>query len=378
MRLYSTEEEERIRVQRQVRAWVAEGLLDATVGARLLGDLKIELRRTNPFLRAGLALFTLLTVAASIALAASTLRLSGSTAVAILAVIAAAGCLAAAEYLVRHSRWYRHGAEEALAVAAVVLLAVSVFALTDGQPRFAPWLVAGAGSFGLYRRYGFVYAAIAALGCVAAIPFRFSLPPAAQRFLAASVLTAAGAALRAKRLEYGDDYPGDEYGYLQAAALAGIYLVLNVQLSPGWYVTAGWFYWFTYAAVWMWPAAGLFVAAREKDRVLVDVSLVLLIVTLVTNKSYLGWERHTWDPCLLGFAAVAAAIATRRWLSAGRDGRHGFTAAARLAQDRSPLSTLGTLSAALPSAAHASAGAASTPSGFDGGRSGGGGGGAAY
>ena len=219
-----------------MRAWIDEGLLDAAQGARLLGDLTIDVRRTNPFLRAGLALFTLLIVGASIGLVSTMVGLSGATAFAILTAIGAAVCLTAADYLVRHLRWYRHGAEEALAVAAVLLLAVSVFALTDGRPRFAAWLVAGAGAFGLYRRYGFVYAAIAALGCAAAIPFQseFRLPSAAQRFLAASVVAIAGFILRAKRVQHGDDYPGDEYAYLQAAALGGVYLLLNVELSPGW------------------------------------------------------------------------------------------------------------------------------------------------
>jgi hypothetical protein len=380
MRLYSREEEERIRVQREVRAWLDEALLDPPQGARLLADLKVELRRTNPFLRAGLALFTLLIVVASVGLAASMLGLRGSTAFAILATIAAAGCLALAESLIRVYRWYRHGAEEALAVAAVVLLAISVFALIESRPQpFAPFLVGAAGGLFLYRRYGFVYAAIAALACAAAIPFQFHLLPAAERLLAAVVVATTGFVLRAKRLQHGDEYPGDEYGDLQAAALAGVYLVLNVELSPGAYGASGWFYWFTYVAIWFLPVAGVIAGAREKDRVLIDVGLVLLIVTLVANKPYLGWERHTWDPCLLGIVAVAAAMGMRRWLSSGPGGvRHGFTAAALLDRDRSPLATLGTLSTALPAAVPASSAATSTPSAFGGGRSGGGGGGGTF
>jgi hypothetical protein len=382
MRLYSREEEERIRAQREVRAWIDEGLLDPPQGARLLADLKVELRRTNPFLRAGLALFTVLIAGAVVGLMAVLLGLRESSAFAILATIVAAGCLASAEYLVRVYRCYRHGVEEALAVAAVALLAVSALEFAKSVPVYSiPWLVAAAGGFGLYRRYGFVYAAVAGLACAAAIPFQFEfqLPSAAQRFLAASVVAAAGFVIRAKRLRYGDEYPGDEYGMLQAAALAGVYLMLNVQLSPGWYVVSGWFYWFTYIAIWILPAAGLLVGAREKDRVLIDISLALLIVTLVTNKPYLGWERHTWDPCLLGIVAVAVAMGMRRWLSSGPGGvRLGFTAAALLDRDRSPLATLGTLSTALPSVVPTSSAATSTPSAFDGGRSGGGGGGAAY
>src|SRR6202158_1533319 len=40
----------------------------------------------------------------------------------------------------------------------------------------------------------------------------------------------------------------------------------------------------------------------------------------------LGWPRHTWDPILLGFLLMGAALVLRRWLSKGADGeRAGFT-----------------------------------------------------
>ena len=206
-----------------------------------------------------------------------------------------------------------------------------------------------------------------------------SFSPAVARFLAAAMLAAAGVVLRTKRLEHGGEYPGDEYGDLQAAALAGVYLALNVELIPGTAPVVRSFYWFTYVAVWILPATGLFVGGRGKDRELVDVSIALLFVTLVTNKPYLGWERNTWDPCLLGVFAVAASLAVRRWLDTGPGGiRHGFTSAALLDRDRSPLATLGTLSAVLPSAVPMPSNAGSPPPNFGGGRSGGGGGGASF
>ena len=132
------------------------------------------------------------------------------------------------------------------------------------------------------------------------------------------------------------------------------------------------FYWFTYATIWALPPAGLYLAIRDKDRALLDVSLVMALVTLLTNKAYLGWPRHEWDPILLGVFLMAAAVAVRRWLSAGANGqRAGFTPARILSKDTGAVTMLGTASAGL----HREAPRVPEPggSGFDGGRSGGGG-----
>ena len=51
-----------------------------------------------------------------------------------------------------------------------------------------------------------------------------------------------------------------------------------------------------------------------------------MILTLVTNKPYLGWPRHTWDPMLMGALLVGIALFIQRWLKGGADGiRSGFT-----------------------------------------------------
>jgi hypothetical protein len=131
----------------------------------------------------------------------------------------------------------------------------------------------------------------------------------------------------------------------------------------------------TWVMTWVLPAGGLVMSIRDKDRPLLVVSLAMAIVTLITNKPYLGWTRYTWDPMLLGIALVAGAILLRRWLSTGPEGaRHGFTAS-RIVDGKDPLLTV--LSAApFPIKAHTPAPA--PPSGFDGGRSGGAGGGGSF
>jgi hypothetical protein len=383
MRRYSQDEEERIRAQRAVREWTRSGLLDASQGARLGEELRVELRRTNPFLRAGLALFTGLIVAASVALLITLLDLSDDVSIAAITGLAALASIGLAEYLVLKFRCYRFGVEEALAVAAVVLLSIAGGELTSsfhvetrGMPATVALLIGAAGGYGLYRRYGFVYAACGGIVCAAAIPFQLDLSAATQRLLAAATIVSVFVVVRSKRLKYRDDYPGDEYGVLQAAAWAGVYVVLNVQLTD-WYKVEAPFYGFTYAVTWVLPLAGLALSIREKDRVLMDVSLVLALVSVLTNRAYLGSPQHAWDPCVLGVVLIAIAFAIRRWLSNGPGGeRHGFTAARLLERDRAVLSAVSTASGFVrPGGTQGAAQSRSepAPSEFNGGRSGGGG-----
>jgi uncharacterized membrane protein YgcG len=110
-----------------------------------------------------------------------------------------------------------------------------------------------------------------------------------------------------------------------------------------------------------------------------DVSALLLLVTLLTNKLYLGWARHTWDPVVLGVLLIAVAVAIRRWLSTGLGGeRRGFTAARILEKDRAALSRVSIAASLAPPGVGTGVGGSGTPAPaepFGGGRSGGGGGG---
>jgi hypothetical protein len=241
----------------------------------------------------------------------------------------------------------------------------------------------------IYRRFGFVYAAIGGMACAAAIPFQMALPPATKQAVAAATLTVVFLAARFKRLRYQDDYPGDEYALLQAAALVGVYIVLNIQIRFDLFyrtprISSGPFYWFTYLAIWIVPAVGLGLGIREKDRVLLDISLAMALATLLTNKPYLGWPRHAWDPILLGLLLIVVAIGLRRWLSSGQNGRRlGFTAARLLGKDSAVLTALRVASAAYrpdsgPSVSRGPREDPATPPDFGGGRSGGAGGGGRY
>ena len=76
-----------------------------------------------------------------------------------------------------------------------------------------------------------------------------------------------------------------------------------------------------------------------KDRLILGVGGLAGVLTLVTNKPYLGWQRHTWDPMFLGVALAAVALLLRRWLARGPGGvRHGFTAKRLSGKDKQVMS----------------------------------------
>jgi hypothetical protein len=393
MRKYTDMEERRVRRRAQVREWVQSGLLNASQAEGLAREFAVELRRTNIYLRATLAFFTLLIVVGIVGFTVRAFGLQGELPEAVVAMLAAVLCITATEVLVGAFGLYRFGVEEMLAACSVALLSVSAsqfLEVATGHYSAATFIialcVAAVGGLGLYLRYGFVWAALGGMCCLAAIPFQISDSPATGRAAAAVLVGAVFAVTRVQRTRHGDEWPGDEYGVLQAAPFCGVYFLLNVHVLSLWDKSQflfryenihGWFYWLTWVLTWLLPAAGLALGIRDKDRPLLIVSVALAIVTLTTNKPYLGWERHTWDPMMLGAALMAVAVGLRRWLSGGRDAaRHGFTAA-RIVVGKDPV--LSVLSAApFPIKAHTHVPAPPAPSGFDGGRSGGAGGGGSF
>ena len=390
MRKYTDVEERRVRNRSRVREWVRSGLLSVSQAEGLEGELEVGLRRTNMYLRGTLAFFTLLIVVGLVGVPASAFDIDRGLPLAVLTAVAAILCLVAAEVLVGAFRLYRFGVEEMLAACGVTLLSISASQFTRAAIGYGTTeltvalIVAAASGLALYLRFGFVWAALGSMCCLAAIPFQLNESSAVRRAMAAILVGVVFTLTRIKRIEHGDEWPGDEYGVLQAAALCGVYLLLNVHVfwwDPLHFFfrqdVSGWFYWLTWVLTWILPAVGLMLGISNKDRPLIIVSLAMAIVTLITNKPYLGWERHTWDPMLLGAALMAIALGLRRWLSGGRDAaRYGFTAT-RIALGRDPV--LAVLSAApFPIKAHTHAPAPPAPSGFDGGRSGGAGGGGSF
>jgi hypothetical protein len=80
--------------------------------------------------------------------------------------------------------------------------------------------------------------------------------------------------------------------------------------------------------IWCLPPMILARGIVRKDRFVIAAGTIAAILTFVSNKPYLGWPRHTWDPMLLGILLIGTALLIRRWLAHAPGGiRYGFTAA---------------------------------------------------
>src|SRR5690242_11301970 len=108
---------------------------------------------------------------------------------------------------------------------------------------------------------------------------------------------------------------------MQAFAWCGVDCVLNIHLPLFYGYSGGAFYWFSYAAVWILPVVGLWLALPAKERLFMQVNVGLLLVTLITNKPYLQLMRKPWDPVLFGVLLIGAAVIIKRWLAAGANGQ---------------------------------------------------------
>jgi uncharacterized membrane protein YgcG len=254
---------------------------------------------------------------------------------------------------------YRYGIEEALAVISVVMLGLGVaqmFGYNGKWEDIAGLVTAAIGGIAIYYRFGLVYAAVASLVVSAEIPFQFDIGMEEKRIASAMIFAVIMVIVRRKRMQ-SEEPAGSGLAATEAAAWLGTYLMLNIQLAsslfavPDWlfYSTyrssapeiATWFFIFGWAMIWLLPAAGLWLGLAKKDRLLIDVSIVMTLLTLSTNKRYLGWEAHAWDPLILGVLLMTAAIIIRRWLQSGPNGtRDGFTASRLLRSDERKLAAV--------------------------------------
>jgi hypothetical protein len=373
MRRYSRSDEEGVRAAAAVREWTRSGFLEEKQGTALAKGVQPALKRTNIFFRIVLFLFTSLIAGASVLLACIVLESTDGTGTAI-CIVAAIASFLLAEFVIDQFGVYRFGVEEAFGVMAVVLLVAAAVQLemrSDARSMLGLAFSVGAvASLFLYSWLGFLYAGIAAIAFAALTPFELIHALVAQRIVSALMLFAVFLVTRRQHLIHGDDFPGDDYAFLQTAAWAGVYLVANLRIAPS-DISAGWFYWATYGLIWILPVAGLWLGVRSKDRFLIDVNAAMVLATLSTNKTYLGLTHQTWDPMLLGVLLMGTGIVLRRWLAAGPNGeRHGFSPVRILSKDARLMAVVGTATAAFQTPVVSHQPAAIQPH-FDGGRSGG-------
>ncbi|MGA8299909.1 MAG: hypothetical protein WB817_10515 [Terriglobales bacterium] len=353
MRIYSAASEETLRARKFLKDWVGEGYLTKEQYQVLEKETVSELRTTNIFLRLVLFFFTLIIIGAGAGLffVVFLARPANETAGFSLLIFAAL-CYAAAEGVVSGARLYRYGIEEALAVCSVGFLCAGILDLFFiGRPYSQPeFLVPAAGvvsSLWIWRRFGFWYAFFAAMIFVIFLPAYWTDSRSAQHVIVAAFYAIGLAAVVTVRSRHCFDYLDETYSVVEALLWLGIYLAMNLRISSldlpaQWWGGTGFafefpkpFYWATWVLIWCLPPIVLARGIRLKDRFVIAVGGIVAVMTLVSNKPYLGWPRHTWDPMLLGLLLTAVALFIRRWLANGPDEiRHGFTAARLSGRDK--------------------------------------------
>jgi hypothetical protein len=356
MRLYSTSSEETLRTRKLMADWADEGLLTKAQYERLEQETVSDLRTTNIFLRLILFLFTLICVAAAAGLIFKVfLWQSSDQTTGIFLLIFAIVCYVAAEVAASRAHLYRYGIEEALAVCSVGFLCVGMqAALFSGRP-YSPkpdvvqCVVPAAGvafSLWIWRRFGLWYAFLAAMVFALFLPGYWTSSHSAQHVIVVLLYAIGLVCLISARS--GFEHSEDDYAIVEALLWLGIYLAMNLQLSSL-NMRAQWlgvgtipasefprsFYWTTWVLVWCLPPVVLARGVRRKDRFVIAMGAIIAILTFISNKPYLGWPRHTWDPMLLGILLTGTALFIRRWLARGPgEIRRGFTAARLSGRDK--------------------------------------------
>jgi len=357
VRLYCASSEETLRARRLLADWAGEGILTKAQYQRLEQETVSELRTANIFQRLVLFLFTLVSVAAAAALFFVVfLSRPSPQAAGVFFLIFAAVCYAAAEVAVSQARLYRYGIEEALAVCSVGFLCAGMqspfFSANPYLPKpdAAQFLVPAAGavfSLWIWHRLGLSYAFLAAMIFLLFLPGYRTLSHSAEHLIVAMSYATGLVGIAAVRSRHRFDYLEEGYSLAEALLWLGIYLAINLQLSS-FNLPAQWwggtraasefarpFYWATWVLIWCLPPIVLVRGLRQRDRFVIAVGAIVAILTFVSNKPYLGWPRHTWDPMLLGILLTGIAFFIPRWLAGGRGGiRHGFTAARLSGKDK--------------------------------------------
>jgi len=392
VRAYHASDEESLLARSLLKDWAGEGFLSESQHKQMEQESVSELRRTNIFLRLVLFFFALIIVGAAVGLFFLLfLERSSQQTIGLFLLAFAAVSYVAAELATSKARLYRYGIEEALLVCCVGFVCVGMyFTLSSGSFLFtsernaAEFLAAVAGSIlslWIWHRFGLPYFFLGAMIFAVWLPSYWTSSDATRHVAVAALYAAALLTVMIVRPRHRFTFLIQQYSIAEALLWFGIYLAINLQLSDsklsGRATTefARPFYWTTWTLIWCLPPLVLARGLRLKDRFVIVAGAIVAILTLITNKSYLGGERHTWDPMLLGAFLIVVALVIRRWLASGlNEIRHGFTARRLSGKDKVWLNTAATaLGLAAPNAIASSPQAASPDAQFGGGDSGGGG-----
>jgi hypothetical protein len=397
VRLYSPSSEETLRARDLLKDWKDDGLFTEAQYERLEKETASDLRTTNHFLRLVLFIFTLISVGAASGLWFTVFLSQPSQQTAgVFFLIFAAACYAAAEVAVSRFRLYRYGIEEALTVCSVAFLCAGMQAAFfsgipySPQPHAIQSLVPAAGavfSLWIWHRFGLWYAFPAAMIFVIFLPDYWSFSHSAQHLIVATFYVSGLLCVAVVCSRHHFDYLEKVYSLAEAFLWLGIYLAINLQLSSFNLVARQWggsrfssefgrpFYWTTWVLIWCLPPVVLARGLRQKNRPVIAAGLIVAVLTFISNKPYLGWPRHTWDPMLLGILLTGVAVFVRRWLDHGLGGqRHGYTAERLSGKDKHSMGTASTVLGLITPSSITPAPQTSSPGvRFGGGSSGGGG-----
>ena len=377
MRIFPSEEEDRAFRHERLRDWRSAGLLAADkAGEAGTAAGEAPAHAAWP-LRILLFGFAALALAAFSALTLKDLK--GRVDSAVVAWGLAAAAVAAAEALIRRLKVRRFGAEEALVTGAVVLIAYGAERLFSSGSRwhfstsvFAATLALGAGA--AYLRYGYRLASFGAAVALGVLVGSFEYGEHATRVLLAGLY----AALLAAATVW-PDLPRRERERLEIIRFflaLSVPLCLNLRLER---LAGGWtgapatdaFGLATMAAIFIIPLVWLAWGARDRSRTILWAGGIGLLVAQCSIKPYLGLKRNAWDPAVLGIELMLLALALKRWLDAGPDGRRGAYSSEPLG-DPGPGAAAGLLASAVAASPSSSPAAQDHPK--DGGGSFGGGG----
>lgn len=348
MSLYTEDQQEAVYIRRQAKLWERSGLITAEQAEHIFRNADPGLKQTNMFFRLIFFIFTYLGVAAVLGLFFLVFGSSNEMVSGVVLIFLAGLAYGLAENYVKRHSLYRYGIEEALALSAMAMFCSGAAMIcpqfgTTGQQMIVS-LAAAACAFAVYYRFGFLYASLIGISALcyfiyAALP---PLSPDMLRFVMVMALLSClvFCCLTDKRNK--KDFRRERNEIIQAVIWVAIYFTINLQTGNLFeYAMSGKsaaahginygrtlpaFYWASYALTYLIPAVMLYLGFKKRKSFILDAALILFVVTLMTNKSYLGMERYVWDPALLGIAMIVVSYFTSRLLSKGRDGmRSGFT-----------------------------------------------------
>ena len=226
-------------------------------------SLRVDLRRTNKYLRLTLFFFGYLIVSSVAGFVAVFLDFDNS-AFKILSLVASVVCFVVAQTLVRRYKLYHFGIEEAVAIAGVcffVIFAATILSSNDFSTTIA-FAATTLGLLVLFLRFGYMYAVIGATVVAPTILFDLDQSDTLRRLVAIALMLTIFFVARERRLDHDPDHPADVYAAVEGVAWGVMYLVINLQIS-GWISVTDsvpLFYWATYVMIWLVPAAGLWIA----------------------------------------------------------------------------------------------------------------------